>query len=160
MAKIEFKGIDEYSKRLEILWKNQKKIIENAVYSGAEVVADEIKKGLKSLPVEEGIGTEENPLNGIGRRQKADLIDGFGLSPMEDKDGFINTKAGFDGYGSIKTKTYPQGQPNVLLMRSIESGTSFRRAHPVIRPAVSRARNKSVEAMQKKIDEEIEQWFK
>lgn len=44
MAKIEFKGIDEYAKRLGILWKEERGILEEAVYKGAEVVADEIKK--------------------------------------------------------------------------------------------------------------------
>ena len=160
MAKITFSGIDEYAEKLGILWKESQKMIEKAVYDGAEVVADEIKKGLKALPVEEGYGTEEHPLNGIGRRQKADLIDGFGLAPMQNDDGYINTKAGFDGYGSIQTKAYPNGQPNAMLMRSIESGTSFRKKHPVIRTAVNRSKGKSQEAMQKAIEEEIERWFK
>ena len=165
MAKISFDGIDEYAQRLGILWKSQRKIIENAVYAGAQVVADEIKEGLKQLPIEEGknglppIGSKENPLKGVSRRQKADLIDGFGLAPMEDNNGYINTKAGFDGYGSVKTKTYPKGQPNAMLMRSVESGTSFRDKHPVIRPAVNRARKKSKEAMQKKIDERMNEIF-
>lgn len=153
-------NVDEYAGRLGILWKESRKIIEKAVYAGADVVADEIKNGLKALPVEEGFGTPEHPLNGVGRSQKADLIEYFGLAPMENDDGYINTKAGFDGYGRIKTKTYPKGQPNAMLMRSIESGTSFRNKHPVIRPAVNRSRKKSKEAMQKVIEEEIDSWFK
>lgn len=165
MAKISFDGIDEYAKRLGILWKESEKIIESAVYAGAEVVANEIKEGLKELPIEEGenglppMGSEKNPLKGVSRRQKTDLIDGFGLATMENDDGYINTKAGFDGYGSVKTKAYPKGQPNAMLMRSVESGTSFRDKHPVIRPAVNRARKKSEEAMRKKIDEELNNIF-
>lgn len=159
MAKIEFKGIDEYAEKLGILWKESEGMIERAVYAGADVVADEIKKGLQALPVEEGFGTPEHPLNGVGRGQKADLIDGFGLAPMQNDDGYINTKAGFDGYGSIQTKAYPNGQPNALLMRSVESGTSFRKKHPVIRNAVNRAKERSQEAMQKTIEKEIDSWF-
>ena len=86
MAKIDFKGIDDYAKALGTLWKESENIVKKAVYEGADVVANEIKQGLRSIPVDERVGTEESPVTGVGRRQKADLIDGFGLSPMENKD--------------------------------------------------------------------------
>lgn len=160
MAKIDFKGIDEYAKALGILWKDSENIVKKAVYEGADVVANEIKQGLRSIPVDERVGTEENPVEGVGRRQKADLIDGFGLSPMENKDGYINTKAGFNGYGSIKTKKYPKGQPLAMLMRSVESGTSFRKKTPVIRKAVMRARKAAEAKMAETVEEEIKKIMK
>ena len=155
MAKIDFKGIDNYAKALGTLWKESENIIKKAVYEGADIVANEIKKGLRSIPVDERVGAEENPVTGVGRRQKADLINGFGLSPMENKDGYINTKAGFDGYGSIKTKKYPKGQPLAMLMRSVESGTSFRKKTPVIRKAVTRARKPAEAKMAETVEAEI-----
>lgn len=155
MAKIDFKGIDDYAKALGTLWKESENIVKKAVYEGADVVANEIKQGLRSIPVDERVGTEENPVTGVGRRQKVDLIDGFGLSPMENKDGYINTKAGFDGYGSIKTKKYPKGQPLAMLMRSVESGTSFRKKTPVIRKAVTRARKPAEAKMAETVEAEI-----
>lgn len=160
MAKIDFKGIDDYAKALGILWKDSENIVKKAVYEGADVVANEIKQGLRSIPVDERVGTKENPVEGVGRRQKADLIDGFGLSPMENKDGYINTKAGFDGYGSIKTKKYPKGQPLAMLMRSVESGTSFRKKTPVIRKAVTRARKAAEAKMAETVEEEIKKIMK
>ena len=160
MAKIDFKGIDEYAKKLGILWKEEQKILEAAVYKGAEVVADEIKNGLKSIPTDERIGTPENPVTGVSKIQKSDLINHFGLAPIENNDGYVNTKAGFDGYGSIKTKKYPKGQPITMLARSIESGTSFRNKTPVIRKAVNRARKKSQEAMGQAVQEKIEEIMK
>lgn len=161
MAKIEMKNIDEYAKALSTLWKDSRKIIESAVYEGANIVADEIKEGLQGIPIQEGenglppMGSSDDKLTGVSRKQKADLINGFGLSPMEDKGDFINTKAGFDGYGSIKTKKYPKGTPNAMLMRSVESGTSFRQKHPTVRPAVNRAKKAAEAAMEKEIDEQI-----
>lgn len=155
MAKIDFKGIDDYAKALGTLWKESENIIKKAVYEGADIVANEIKQGLRSIPVDERVGAEENPVTGVGRRQKADLINGFGLSPMENKDGYINTKAGFDGYGSIKTKKYPKGQPLAMLMRSVESGTSFRKKTPVIRKAVTRARKPAEAKMAETVETEI-----
>lgn len=165
MAKIDFKGIDEYADRLSILFKDSEEMIKKAVYAGAALVADEIKQGLQEIPIEEGpdglppVGTADNPLKGVSRRQKADLIQGFGLAPMEEDNGYINTKAGFDGYGSVKTKKYPKGVPNAMLMRSIESGTSFRKKHPVIRKACTRARKKAEEAMKQAVEEELKKIF-
>lgn len=159
MAKITVEGLEEYANRIASLYKDTESIARKAVYAGADVVADAIKEGLKNIPVEEGknglppMGTVENKLNGISRRQKADLIDSFGLAPMENKGDYIQTKAGFDGYGSIKTKKYPKGTPNTVLMRSIESGSSFREKHPVVKPAVNGSRKAAVDAMGKSIDE-------
>lgn len=163
MAKVEFGGIDEYAKKLGELWKDERKIIESAVYEGAGIVADEIKEGLKGIPIQEGKnglpprGDSKNKLTGISRKQKQDLIAGFGLSPMEDSGDFINTKAGFEGYGSIKTKKYPKGTPNAMLMRSVESGTSFREKRPTVRPAVNRAKKRAQEAMEKELDKQIKE---
>ena len=165
MAKIEFKGIDEYAKVLSTLANESEEIIKSAVYKGAAIVADEIKSGINSIPIQEGnnglppVGTPENKLYGISRKQKGDLMDSFGLAPMENDGDYIQTKAGVDGYGSIPTKKYPGGVPNVMLMRSIESGTSFRDKHPVFRQATNRARKRAEEAMRSEIDNQMQKYF-
>lgn len=165
MAKIEFKGIDEYAKVLAAIGNESEEIIKSAVYKGAAIVADEIKSGINSIPIQEGnnglppVGTPENKLYGISRKQKGDLMDSFGLAPMENNGDYIQTKAGVDGYGSIPTKKYPGGVPNVMLMRSIESGTSFRDKHPVFRQATNRARKRAEEAMKNEIDNQMQKYF-
>lgn len=162
MAKIYAKGIERYSKMLERLGDQSEKIIKSAVYKGAAIVADEIKAGINALPIEEGnnglspIGSPEHKLNGITRKQKGDLIDGFGLAPMQNENGYIQTKAGMDGYGSIPTKKYPKGVPNAALMRSIESGTSFRNKHPVFRQATNRVRKRAEQEMTDEVDRQIQ----
>lgn len=165
MAKIEFKGINEYAKVLATLGNESEEIVKSAVYKGAAIVADEIKSGINSIPIQEGnnglppVGTPENKLYGISRKQKGDLMDSFGLAPMENDGDYIQTKAGVDGYGSIPTKKYPGGVPNVMLMRSIESGTSFRDKHPVFRQATNRARKRAEEAMKNEIDNQMQKYF-
>lgn len=166
MATIDFKGIDDYAKLLANLGLESDEIIKSAVYKGSEIVADEIKKGLKSLPIEEGenglppMGDSQHKLTGVSRRQKADLIDSFGLAPIENDNGFIHTKAGVDGYGSIPTKKYPKGVPNSMLMRSIESGTTFRKENPIFRKATNRSRRRSVKAMDDEINNQLDKIFK
>lgn len=104
MAQMQVQGLEEYAERLGSLYKDSEQIIKESVYEGASVVADSIKSGLKSLPVDNGQGTEDKMLTGVSRRQKADLIDAFGLAPIENNGDYINTKAGFDGYGQTKSK--------------------------------------------------------
>lgn len=165
MAKIEFTGIWEYSKVLEALENESESIIKSAVYKGAALVADEIKNGIKSLPIQEGenglppMGTPENKLHGVSRRQKADLIDSFGLAPIENDGGYIQTKAGVSGYGTVPTKKYPNGVPNVMLMRSIESGTTFREKNPIFRKATNKARKRAEAVMEAEIDEQLRKRF-
>ena len=166
MAKIDFKGIDEYSKVLAALGNESEEIVKSAVYKGAALVADEIKQGINSLPIEEGenglppMGSPDHKLSGVSRKQKGDLLDAFGLAPIQNDNGYIQTKAGVDGYGSIPTKKYPRGVPNVMLMRSIESGNSFRNKNPIFRKATNRARKRAEQAMSNEIDEQLKKRFK
>lgn len=155
--------IDEYAKALANLWKDSEEICKRAVYAGADVVANAIRQNIQAIPIQEGdnglppVARDGEKLYGISRRQKADLLAGFGLSPMEESGDSINTKAGFDGYGSVKTKKYPKGVPNAMLMRSVESGTSFREKHPTVRPAVNKTRKQAQKIMEEEIDRQIRQ---
>lgn len=55
MAKIEFKGLEEYIaklNRLEAL--SRDKVIGAAVYDGAQIVADAVRASIQALPTDEG----------------------------------------------------------------------------------------------------------
>ena len=163
MAKITFKGQDEFYIKLQKLEQVFEKpaTIERAVAAGAAPVADAIRNSLEALPEEEFRYLRPGEtFSGIPREQKEDLEKSFGLSPIRrDKNGFVNTKAGFDGYGSHPTKAYPHGVPNALIARSVESGSSVRRKHPFVDPAVKATKDKAVAAMGRVIDEETEKIF-
>ena len=83
------------------------------------------------------------------------MIASFGLSPMRDDNGYVNTKAGFDGYGRHQTPSFPNGVPNAVVARSCESGTSWMKKQPFMRKSVNGARAVAVAAMAAKFDEEI-----
>lgn len=158
MAKISFKGLKDYEQRLSKMAdrKEIERIAGKAIYEGAAIMADEIKAGINGLPVVTGYGTESDPLpGGVTAVQKDGLIKGLGIAPMQDDSGFLNVKIGFDGYNRTKTEKYPQGQPNQLVARGVESGTSWKQAHPFIKPAISRARKRTEKRMAETIDEEI-----
>lgn len=132
-------------------------MIGRAVYAGAGIVADAVKAGINALPIVTGYGTDANPLpGGVTSAQKAGLLDGFGISPLQDDgSGYLNVKLGFDGYNRTLTEKYPQGQPNQLVARGVESGTSWKQKKPFIRPATTRSRKPAENEMKRVIDEEI-----
>lgn len=163
MAKITFKSQSEYFKKLQQLEQVFAKdaTLKKAVSAGAAPVADRIRKNMEALPEESFRNLQEGEIfQGIPKGQKKDLLDSFGLAPVErDRAGFVHTKAGFDGYGSFPTDSYPEGLPNQLVAAATESGSSIRKKLPFIRPAVNATRKKSVDAMEKVIDDEVKKIF-
>lgn len=157
MAKITFPGLKDYELMLSRLEGATDDMIGRAVYAGAGIVADAVKAGINSLPIVTGYGTDANPLpGGVTSAQKAGLLDGFGISPLQDDgSGYLNVKLGFDGYNRTLTEKYPQGQPNQLVARGVESGTSWKQKKPFIRPATTRSRKTAENEMKRVIDEEI-----
>ena len=156
MAKITFPGLNDYELMISRLSKNAADIAGRAIYTGAGIVADEIKSGIQSLPIVRGYGTAENPLpGGVTQPQKQGLLDGLGIAPLQNDGGYLNVKIGFDGYNRTKTEKYPRGQPNQLVARGVESGASWKQKHPFVRPAVNRSRKRAEAAMAEALDEEI-----
>ena len=156
MAKITFNEQSAFFKKLQELEKHfdTEKTMKHAVYVGAGIVADEIRKNIENLPEEPFRHLDDETFQGVPTGQKRDLEESFGLTPIErGKDGLLHTHAGFDGYGSYPTKDYPKGLPNRLVARAIESGSSVRRKIPFIRPAVKASQEEAIKAMGEVIDE-------
>ena len=161
MAKMTFKAGEEYVIRLSRLAQSVDRIAKKALYHGAKVVTDQIRKNIESLPEEEDrYLLNGDKFSGIPHEQKEDVLNGLGVTKMEnDGDGF-NVKIGFDGYGSRPTKQYPKGLPNQMVMRALESGSSVRQKRPVVRPAVNATKEKVVEVMNQYINEDCEKIMK
>lgn len=139
MAKIEFKGIEKYQKILAEIGNKSEKICKVAVYDGAAIVADAVRKNYDSYshPYSEGNG----------------LIDSMGLSKMQNDSGYVNTKLGFFGY-------LKDGKPAALVAAAMESGTSHQSKKPFVRTAVKRVKASAQNAMKKTLDEQIERIMK
>lgn len=175
MAKIAFKGYEQYGLRLEALGRHffQDEPMEKAVRAGADLMCDEIRKEINGLPTEPyrymmgaSVPLSERShdeydirrkFENVPVRHKLALQEGLGITPIEhDSHGFVNAKIGFDGYSKDKTKKYPKGVPVQLLARSIESGSSVREKHPFVRPAVHRKRKEAIQAMEDELKRQIE----
>lgn len=145
MAKFQVgNGIDQYIDQLRNLEYTGRETIGEAIYAGAGIVADKVKANIRNLP----------PM-ACNRLEKAALIDGMGIAKMQDQDGYYNVKIGFDGYDSIKTKSYPKGRPIPLLARSIEAGTSWRPKYPFVAPAIRAVKAQAEQKMAEEIEKGI-----
>lgn len=154
------KGLDSYISYLQKIDAVTDEAIGEAVYDMAKVVADKVRANIQALDAAPKgkttyYVTETMIKSQLSEEQKKGLLDGFGVSPMQDDNGYFNVKLGFDGYNSIKTKKYPNGQPNALIARVTESGSSYREKTPFIRPAVNASKKQAEQAGQMKIDEKI-----
>ena len=76
MARLSFPGLADYERRLSRLMEGVPQIAGKAIYAGADLVADEIRKGIDGLPQQTGVTKQ-------------------GL-----EGGYLNVKIGFDGYNA------------------------------------------------------------
>jgi len=160
MAKIEMRGMDAYLSELRKLGENTEPVCKAAVYAGAKVIADEIKQatsGLNRVTDAEAMAAyhEKKPVK-ISVSQKIGLVKSLGIAPIMDKYGVVSTKIGFDGYNDVKTERWPNGQPNALIARACESGSSAMLKQPFVRPAIQRKKDAALEAMKQAADRELE----
>ena len=156
MATISFKNGDEYLGKIAKLDAALKdEICGAAIYGAAGIVADEIRSQLKAVPTDEGYGTASEPTRGPKAGQKEGLLDALGISSMEEKSGYYDVKIGFDGYNGIKTKRWPNGQPNQMVAPSIERGTSRMKANAFVKKAMAATRKRALEFMKHSVDESI-----
>jgi HK97 gp10 family phage protein len=106
-------GLDEYMKKLTDLGASVEGSIKRAVYPAAGMVIEAIKA---NTPVDTG-----------------GLRDSAALRTFKNEDGYVFTQVTFEGYDE-------KGHPNPVKARVLESGSSTRKKHPFIRPAVNRVK--------------------
>lgn len=159
MPSMKFKGLEKYSKVINRLYNMSEEHIKGAVFDGAKVVADNVRTELAAAPfisdaaaIEAARKQEASP---ISYSQKQGLLESLGLAKMMNEAGYINTKLGFDGYNNIKTQKFPNGQPNAMIARSLDSGSSATLRYSFMRKAISKSKKAAEKAMEKRLDEEI-----
>ena len=160
MATIRFSKLRDYELMLGKIGDASKDICGAAIYEGAKIIADEVKNNLNSLNVTTDelamLKAKKGEPTYITQRAKEGLIKSFGVTPMsQDESGIYNVKLGFDGYNDVKTKKWPKGQPNQLIARACESGSSAMIKQPFFREAVQKTKKKAESRMAEVLDEKI-----
>ena len=160
MARFQFEGVDKLISQYEKLSNNSMEVIGKAIYNGAGVVMKSVSGAVDSISTDNRYGTAENPVSGPSTIQKIGLQQSLGITKMRADGDFWNVKIGFDGYNNVKTKKWPQGQPNSMVARSIESGTSWMSKQPFMRQAERSAMAPCEKKMAETVDKEIQKLIK
>ena len=159
MAKIEMQGMEAWLSELRKAGEATAPVCEAAVYAGAKVVADAIKQATMNLDrvtdAEALANYKARTPGKISVSQKIGLVKSMGITPIKDKFGAFSAKVGFDGYNDVKTERWPQGQPNQLIARSCESGSSAMKKQPFVRPTVKRVQGAALIEMERVADQKL-----
>lgn len=156
MAKLDASGTEDLTRMLQGIGEQSPEIIKRAVFDGAGMLADAVAQAVEGLPTEPfhplpGARNGADPLNVLTEDDRDDLLNGIGIAKFENTGDGSNTAVSFDGYSRHKSKEFPNGVPLAVIARSIESGSSTRRKHPFVRPAVNGAKNGILAAMEEKV---------
>ena len=149
-------GIDDFIAEMQALDKATDAMCGKAIYEGAKIVADEMRKAIENLPEQKTVKGHTALVRGVTKSQKKGLLDGFGISPKQQTNGIVNVKLGFEGYNDTVTQKYPEGQPNAMIARTIESGNSWHQKTPFIAPTRRKCAERAEEAMKLSIQHSIE----
>lgn len=148
MARMKTEGLDDVSLMFGKISSAGTAIAKMAVYDGARVMADEIRRETNALPVD-----KERYLQGgqkyavITRRDKRDLAAHLGITKITRSTSGVRAVIGFAGYGSLKTHKYKKGLPMALLARSLMKGTSVRKQSAFIDRSAARGAAPAIDAM-------------
>ena len=146
------KGMDDYLASLGNLLYRADGIGGKAVYEGAKIVADKLRSNIEALPVHTGpVKGSRDPF----QVEKDGMLAGLGIAKMRNDGGFINVKIGMDGYDDHITDRYPQGHPNAMIARTINTGSTWMKRYPFINNAVTATRSAAEEKMKEVIEKGI-----
>lgn len=152
LANVKIYGLDRFAGKLSRLSAETEQIVGKGLHDGAAVMADRIKAGIAGIRTDGPSDWERQRRE----KQKAGLSESFGIARMQNDGGFLNVKMGFDGYNSVTTPKYPTGQPNVMVARMFNSGTSSMSKQVFFDQAVNASRAAAKNTAVQKIEQEFE----
>jgi HK97 gp10 family phage protein len=140
LARASFKMPDDFLIKVSTLADKTDEIIPKVLKEGGEVVSAKVKSNLQAV-----IGKEIK----YDSRSTGELIDALGVTPAGvDRNGNYDVKVGFD-------EPRKDGESNAKIANILEYGKSGQPPKPFLKPAKTASRNACIEAMKKKLDEEI-----
>jgi HK97 gp10 family phage protein len=140
LARFTYKMPEDFLLKVSTLANKTDEIIPRVLEVGGKVVRDKVKSNLQEV-----VGKDLKSKS----RSTGELIKALGVTPAGiDKKGNHDVKVGFDEPRS-------DGKSNAKLANILEYGKSGQPPKPFLKPAKSSSRKACIEAMTKKLDEEI-----
>ena len=140
MAKASFTMPEDFLLKVSKLADRTDAILPEVLKAGAEVVENKVRANLKA-----SIGKTK------GRsRSTGELLSSLGTSPAkQDWDGNFDVKIGF-------SEPRKDGGSNAKIATILEYGKSGQPARPFLKPAKTASRSACIQAMERKLAEEID----
>ena len=146
-------GMAEISETLTQMEERAPGVAAKALYEGAGIMADEIKKKAKQIKTGPGV-TKQDARYATPEEKEIVLQASAGIAKFRKNGTEVDTSVGFRnaGYALLKGRTVPIPK----IVNSINSGTSFMHKQPFVRKAASGGGKKAMAAMKEVIETEFE----
>ena len=140
LARAEYKMPDEFMDKISRLAERTDEIVPRVLEAGGEVVLEAVRQNLAAVV---GKGTK------FPSRTTGELQAALGLSPAKmDRNGNFNVKVGFD-------EPRRDDVSNAMIASVLEHGKHGQPPKPFMKPARSAAKSATIEAMKRKLEEEL-----
>lgn len=146
-------GMEEVSDMLTQMGEKAQGVAAKALYDGAGLMADEIRKGAGTIRTEPFKHKKETRLPSPEEKEIVQTA-AAGIAKFNKNGTEVDTSVGFRnaGYAELAGKMVPIPK----IVNAINSGTSFMKKQPFVRKSANTATPKVLETMRKRIEEEFE----
>lgn len=153
-------GFEDYIEQLITTDKQLDRICGRSLHPGAKIIANVCKEKLQNLRTDDTLFRWNGGFrHGPTTRQKKFLIESMGIAKIRHIGNSYDVKLGFDGYNDIVSERWPAGQPNAMIARSVNSGTSFMEAQPFMNQSITESEAAVIKAIEKQFEYELEKIF-
>lgn len=160
MASWKSEGIEEFVNLCIFTDRQLSNLIKRSIFPGAKIMGNAVGEVVRNLPTDD-TSHHHGKRRSITSRQKEGLVESYGIAKVRERRWGWNVKIGFDGYNDIVSKRWPKGQPNAMVARSLNSGTSFLQKNPFMDMTVAANEAATVEAIEKEFDKRLDRlWNK
>lgn len=151
-------GMTEISDLLDRMEQEAPKVAAGALYEGAGIMADEIKKGAESIQTAPFQYTKNGTRLPSPEEKAIVTAASAGIASFSKNGTEVDTSVGYRnaGYADLNGKQ----RPIPVIVNSINSGTSFMKKQPFVRKAARTGGTKAISRMKEYIENAFEEMSK
>lgn len=149
-------GMAEISETLSKLEERAPAVAAKALYEGAGIMADEVKKSADSIRTAPFKWASSSGETRLPSPEEKEIVQqaAAGIAKFDKNGTEVQTSVGFRnaGYAQLKGKTVPIPK----IVNAINSGTSFMKKQPFVRKAATAGGQRAIAAMKDVIETEFD----
>ena len=149
-------GMAEISETLSKLEERAPAVAAKALYEGAGIMADEVRKGADSIQTAPFKWASSSGETRLPSPEEKEIVQqaAAGIAKFDKNGTEVQTSVGFRnaGYAQLKGKTVPIPK----IVNAINSGTSFMKKQPFVRKAATAGGQRAIAAMKDVIETEFD----